>query len=121
VTSRQGIDHNDAAIREKDRVTVRTRAGNSHGARFAAGSADVLDDDRAEQRFHSVCPWTANGIDHPARWIRNDEAYRSRRIGLSCHTGHAHRCSEHHGNKPLFHALLTCACRIFNMIGLTRQ
>src|SRR6266540_1578634 len=47
-----------------------------------AAAADVLDHDRAEQRFDPLRPRTADGVVRPARRERNHQSYRPRWIAL---------------------------------------
>src|SRR5262249_24188309 len=52
---------------EQERVAVRSGARGLRRTDRTAPAADVLDDDRAQQRFHSVRPRATDGVERPAR------------------------------------------------------
>ena len=67
---------------EEQRVAVGLRARDRRGADRRPAAADVLDDDRAEQRLHLLGPRPADRVERAARRERNDQPDRARRIGL---------------------------------------
>src|SRR5262249_13956923 len=67
---------------EQERVAVRSGARGLRRADRTAPAADILDDDRAQQRFHSVRPRASDGVERPARREWNHKAYGPRRITL---------------------------------------
>jgi hypothetical protein len=96
---------------EQQRVAIGSGARGLRRADRAAAAADVLDHDRAKQRFHSVRPRATDGVERPARREWNHKPYWPRRIGLRSgdprdgrHSGNA-RCQMQEFAARKFHRL----------------
>src|SRR5215468_6605727 len=68
---------------EQERVAISSGASGLRRADRTTSAADVLDDDRAQERFHSVRPRATDGVERPAWGEWNDEPYGPRRIALA--------------------------------------
>jgi hypothetical protein len=67
---------------EQDGIAVWASTGDRSGAQRTAAAALVLDDNRAQQWFDLLCPWTTDRVEPSARRKRNHKPDRTRRIGL---------------------------------------
>jgi hypothetical protein len=64
------VDVRDRAAQHQ-RVTIGTGACDRRDTKRTAAATDVLNHDRAEERFHPIGQWTSDGVKRAARRKRN--------------------------------------------------